>query len=180
MKSYKKYIQKVTPPGGVFSEKRKELGLANNILKWAGLRFSYFFYVIGLTPNFLDLIGIVASFFGYLILLNGLSYNIDHFVVYGWLLIFLQVLIDYMDGAIAIGGDISSNIGTEMDNIGLDLSKFFFLTTLGILTDQKVYILINTFSSAIFMVLYINTYKKRAANAALLKFNYRLNLLYLV
>jgi len=160
MKSYKKYIEKVTPPGGVFSDQRKELGVANNISKWIGIRVSYFFYIIGLTPNFLDAIGLIVSFFGFLIFLNGLSYGIDHFVVSGWLLICFQVLIDYLDGAIARGRAISSNIGTEMDNIGLDLSKFFLLATLGILTNQKVFILINTFSSAILLLLFMKTYKK--------------------
>ena len=64
MESYKKYIEKVTPSGGVFSDERKELGLVNNISKWIGLRVSYFFYVIGLTPNFLDVLGFIVSFFG--------------------------------------------------------------------------------------------------------------------
>lgn len=160
MESYKKYIEKVTPSGGVFSDERKELGLVNNISKWIGLRVSYFFYVIGLTPNFLDVLGFIVSFFGYLIFLNGLIYGIDHFVIYGWALICFQVLIDYMDGAIARAREIKSNIGTEMDNIGLDLSKFFLLATLGILTTQKVFILINTFSSTILLLLFINTYKK--------------------
>ena len=160
MKPYKKYIQDVTPSGGVFSDQRKELGIVNNILKWIGLRISYFFYVIGITPNFLDAIGFGISILGYLFFIDGISRDIDNFVLIGWFLICFQVLIDYMDGAIARGSGVSSNIGTEMDNIGLDLSKFLLLTTLGLLTDNKLFILINIFSGIILLLLFINTYKK--------------------
>tara|TARA_Y100001935_G_C17299846_1_gene508488 strand:- start:1823 stop:2533 length:711 start_codon:yes stop_codon:yes gene_type:complete len=160
MKSYKNYIKQATPINGVFSEERKELGIINNILKWIGIRLSYFFYVLGITPNFLDAVGFVISLSGYLIIFEGLTNNINHYVFFGWLLICFHVLIDYMDGAIARGGGINSNIGTEMDNIGLDLSKFLLLATLGMLTNNNLFILINVFSGIILLLLFINTYKK--------------------
>jgi len=158
--SYKNYISRVTPKGGVFSIERKELGIVNNSLKWFGLRVSYLFYIIGVSPNILDLIGMFFALIGYFLFVEGFLNNLDSYVFIGWLFICFQVLIDYMDGAIAKAIETKNPIGTEMDNIGLDLSKSLLFVVLGILTNESIFILINVFSSTILLILFFNTFEK--------------------
>ena len=47
-----------------------------------------------------------------------------------------------------------------MDNIGLHLSKFFLFIVIGILTNERIFIFINVFSSTILLILFFNTYHK--------------------
>ena len=161
---YKDYIKKVTPVNGVFSEKRKKLGIINNSIKWLSLRLSYLFYIIGLKPNAMDVIGLIIIFFGYYHLLKGFTEQINSSIIIGWSLMCFHVVIDYMDGAIARALDIKSSIGDAMDNIGLDVSRFLLFAVIGLLTEERVYFLTNIFSSMILLILFFKTYNEITNN----------------
>ena len=156
--SFKEYIIKVTPEGGVFSESRVELGVSNNIVKWISLRFSYLFYLLRLTPNVLDVLAILFLLVAYFLFLNGFLFNNNN-VYYGWLMISFHVAIDFMDGAIARARYIKSPIGDAMDNIGLDVSRILFLLVIGVLSNNQYFEILNVFSGLIAINLFYNTAK---------------------
>ena len=67
-KNFSNFLEEVFPVKDPFS--RKENGIFHNFIKWLALRFSFFFYRIGISANILDTIALIFLFpnkFGYIL-----------------------------------------------------------------------------------------------------------------
>ena len=115
--SFKEFLYKAFPEVSVWE--RKELGLFHNFVKLLAIRFAYILYKLRISGNFLDFIALVLSIFGFYFLSKS-NLNVM-FALYGIIIIYFHIWVDFIDGLLAKATDKSSFIGHQFDNLGVTL-----------------------------------------------------------
>ena len=152
-KSFNSFLVSTFPSKDPFS--RKENGIIHNFIKWVALRFSYFFYRIGISANFLDIssaILLVPTF--YLIYFSIIEKNLLLLII-GYSLVSFFILVDFIDGPLAKSNKYTFAVGDKLDNLCPDIIKFMSLLCIGLLTENDYFFILSVFT-AIVISNYVN------------------------
>jgi phosphatidylglycerophosphate synthase len=142
--SFSEFLLIVYPPRSI--RLRQDKGILWKVGKWMGIRIAYGLYRAKLTANSLDVLGLIMAGFAFYLLLTA-KYGQVVQPLFGIFLIYIHMLIDFIDGSIARGRNESSKIGHELDNFGCIVDRALLLALLGIFSGHNSLLILNGFSA---------------------------------
>lgn len=164
-KSFNSFLESAFPTKNPLI--RHENGLIHNLIKWIALRFSYFFYRIGISANFLDIssaILLIPTF--YLIYFSVVEKNFLIFII-GYSLVSFFILVEFIDGPLAKSNKYTFAVGDNLDNLCPDIIKFMSLLCIGLLTENDYFFILSVFTAMI-----ISNYVNITTHAIEKKYNW--------
>ena len=148
---FSEFLEKTFPIGNPYN--RKQYGIIHNTIKWIALRFSYFFYLIGISANILDLISVIILFPTFLTLyFSIINQNLLLFFI-SFLFLGGILFIDFIDGPLSKIRSNYSVIGNEIDNLCPEICRISALIIIGFVSKNVPTLIIAAIISII-----INTY----------------------
>jgi phosphatidylglycerophosphate synthase len=147
---FREFASNSYPEASVFD--RPDFDFATNLVKWFAIRVGFVLYKAGISANALDALGIVLTLSGYFLML-GARDGVLLWPAVGVLILYSHIFLDFFDGAIAKASGVTSALGHELDNVGLDIDRLAMFVLLGVFTENAYVVLANSFAAFILIVL---------------------------
>ena len=148
----------------------KELtrGIVWKFQRILGVFVAYLFSKLGIQANVIDLLRVFLSIAA-LYFLSKLKNGYIIFPIIGVVLLYIQVFLDFVDGAVARASGKTSVFGEELDALPNALSRSIILILFGIFTGNIFFIILSIFTSYILIYFFPNTSDK-ISNTGFMKF----------
>ena len=141
--------------------KTRELsrGIIWKFQRFLGVYAAYVFYKLGITANVIDLLRVFLSIAAFYFLSKSQNGNLTVSII-GVFLLYLQVFLDFVDGAVARASGKAAVFGEELDGLPNALSRSIILVLLGIFTGNIFLIILSILASYLLINFVPNTIDK--------------------
>lgn len=134
---------------------RKEFDFHTNLVKWFALRFAYVLFHMRISANALDIFALFGSVAGFILLsCKNLPLSLHLIGIFS---IYLHVLVDFIDGALAKARDEMSQIGDKLDHFGCRIARFAMMILIVGYLNSMIYLIIMVFCAGVLIFLYPET-----------------------
>lgn len=140
-------------------EKERSRGKVWKILRIAGTYAAYLFYNLGITANGVDIIRIVLSLMAFLFIAQLLYGNICAAFT-GVVLLYLEVFLDFADGAVARAMPKKSDFGKDLDGLPNTLARSVFLVMPGVINGDGLSVILGAAAGYVLITLRLDTFDR--------------------
>jgi len=138
-------FRKVAYPNDLKTEELSR-GIVWKFQRSLGVYVAYVFYKLGIQANVIDLLRMFLSIAAFYFLSKLPNGNITVSII-GVFLLYLQVFLDFVDGAVARAFGKTAVFGVELDGLPNALSRSIILILLGIFTGNIFFIILSILAS---------------------------------
>lgn len=146
--TFAEFQSKSFPEKSVFE--RKQFDAVTNGVKWIALRIAYPLFKAGVTANVLDVAWMFLAVGAFALLATAVQGH-RLLPLLGIPILYVHILIDFIDGAIAKAHGTCSKIGHYLDSLGCDADRFALVVLFGVYSGSTFLILANTFAGTILL-----------------------------